>query len=141
MPLSRSTLTSTVAALILLGGLAAAPAAAQPAPLTLPPPSLMSPGEGQAATGAGKQRAAKAPAKRRAREQARDREQAREADGQAPARRARKADPEFSESTAVRDARPRRFVPEEFDNGDGESSSSPRPFMSPSGRAGVGMRF
>jgi hypothetical protein len=36
-------------------------------------------------------------------------------------------------------AKPRRFVPEEFDNGD--ESGSPRPFMSESGRPGLGMRF
>lgn len=36
-------------------------------------------------------------------------------------------------------AKPRRFVPEEFDNGD--ESGSPRPFMSETGRPGLGMKF
>jgi hypothetical protein len=41
--------------------------------------------------------------------------------------------------TSTAAAKPRRFVPEEFDNGD--DSGSPRPFMSDTGRAGLGMRF
>jgi hypothetical protein len=42
--------------------------------------------------------------------------------------------------SATATERPRKFVPEEFDN-DGSSGGGPRPFMSPSGRAGVGMQF
>lgn len=45
-----------------------------------------------------------------------------------------------STSTAT-ESKPRRFVPEEFDNGDSSSSGSMRPFMTPSGRAGMGMQF
>jgi hypothetical protein len=45
-----------------------------------------------------------------------------------------------STSTAS-ESKPRRFVPEEFDNGDSSSSGSMRPFMSPTGRAGMGMQF
>jgi hypothetical protein len=37
--------------------------------------------------------------------------------------------------------RPKRFVPEEFDRGGEDDGSRAKPFMSPSGRAGVGMRF
>ena len=46
-------------------------------------------------------------------------------------------DPTFSNVEPA--AKPRRFVPEEFD--DDANPGSPRPIMSPSGRPGVGMRF
>ena len=42
--------------------------------------------------------------------------------------------------SAAATERPRKFVPEEFDT-EGSSGGGPRPFMSPSGRAGVGMQF
>ncbi len=38
-------------------------------------------------------------------------------------------------------SKPRRFVPDEFDNGDDSNPGSPRPFMSETGHAGLGMRF
>lgn len=48
----------------------------------------------------------------------------------------KQGEPALGETTA----KPRRFVPAEFDNDD-SNPGSPRPYMSPSGRPGVGMRF
>jgi len=101
----------------------AAPSLAQTAPLTLPPP-------GAAAS-------AKAPARAKkpvSRKKAEDSETGLALPG--GTRAAKRTEPTFSESAV---ARPKRYVPAEFDNDD--AGGSPRPIMTPSGRAGVGMRF
>jgi hypothetical protein len=100
-----------------------APGLAQNAPLTLPPPGA----------GASDQTAAK-PAKKPARKKKGTEETGLSVPGGAKSGKA--ADPTFSESAI---ARPKKFVPAEFDNDDGYGSA--RPIMTPSGRAGVGMRF
>jgi hypothetical protein len=93
---------------------------AQTAPLTLPPPGA----SGSETT------AAKKPARKK--------KAAYESGLAIPgtARSGKPAAPTISD-TAI--ARPKKFVPAEFDNDD--SGSSPRPIMTPSGRAGLGMRF
>ena len=101
----------------------AAPSFAQTAPLTLPPPGAYGPEKTAP-------QAAKKPARKK---------KAADQSGLAvpgTARSGKVAEPTFSEGAI---ARPNRFVPAEFDNDD--SGGSPRPMMTPSGRAGVGMRF
>jgi hypothetical protein len=96
---------------------------AQTAPLTLPPPGA----SGSEATAP---KALKKPAPKK---------KATDESGLAipgTARSGKQAAPTISDSAI---ARPKKFVPAEFDNDD--SGSSPRPIMTPSGRAGLGMRF
>jgi hypothetical protein len=101
-----------------------APSFAQNAPLTLPPP-------GEAASDKVPPRASKKPVQRK---------QKAESDGSGLAlpggtRSGKQAEPTFSDSAA----RPKKYVPAEFDTED--SGSGARPFVTPTGRAGVGMRF
>ena len=100
-----------------------APSFAQTAPLTLPPPGA-----------AGSERTAP----KAARKPARKKKAADESGLAIPgtARSGKQAAPTISDSAI---ARPKKFVPAEFDNDD--SGGSPRPIMTPSGRAGLGMRF
>jgi hypothetical protein len=103
----------------------AAPSLAQNAPLTLPPPGA-SGGEKVAPS-----TAKKAPRKKKATDES----------GLAipgAAKSGKAGEPSFSESAV---ARPKKFVPAEFDNEDTGGGGSARPIMTPSGRAGVGMRF
>jgi hypothetical protein len=102
----------------------AAPGLAQNAPLTLPAPSA-SGGEKVAPS-----IAKKAPRKKKAADES----------GLAipgNAKSGKVGEPSFTESAV---ARPKKFVPAEFDNEDSGGGSA-RPIMTPSGRAGVGMRF
>ena len=119
--LPELTLGMTLALGMTLG--LAAPGLAQNAPLTLPAPSA-SGGEKVAPS-----TAKKAPRKKKAADES----------GLAipgTARSGKQAAPAISDSAI---ARPKKFVPAEFDNDD--SGGSPRPIMTPSGRAGLGMRF
>jgi hypothetical protein len=118
-------MTSLVAALGFAATLGlAAPSLAQNAPLTLPAPGAS--GGEKAAPSTAK----KAPRKKKATDES----------GLAipgAGKSGKVGDPAIAESAI---ARPKKFVPAEFDNEDSGGGSA-RPIMTPSGRAGVGMRF
>lgn len=119
--------TSLAAALTVLLAAGAASAQSGPSLPTMPlPPSAADPAPKEAAAA---RKARPAPARKRA-----------EADDpSSPAEGSRKAAPRKSNAASV--DRPSRYVPEEFDRDGTAEGGRARPFMSESGRPGMGMRF